>query len=65
MNIFLLFFSTAFFALRSSGKGASTTLKGSLKGHWQEKISAFYIKVFDLNSQNAVVRCYENAENTF
>ena len=36
-----------------------------IKGHWQQKISTFYIKVFDLNSQNVVVWCYENAGNTF
>ena len=34
----------------------------ALKGHWQRKISTFYIKVFDLNIQNAVVWRYENAE---
>ena len=26
-----------------------------LKGHWQQKISSFYIKVFNLNSQNIAV----------
>ena len=36
-----------------------------LKGHWQLKISTFYMKVFDLNRQNIVVWCYENARNTF
>ena len=36
-----------------------------VKAHWQQKISSFYIKVFDLKRQNIVVRCYENARNTF
>ena len=36
-----------------------------LEEHWQQKISTFYIKVFDLNSQNIVVWRYENARNTF
>ena len=37
----------------------------ALKGHWQRKISTFRIKVFNLNIQNVVVWCYENARNTF
>ena len=32
---------------------------------WQQKIRTFYITVFDLNRQNVVVWCYENARNTF
>ena len=35
------------------------------KGHCQQTISTFRIKVFDLDSQNRVVWCYENARNTF
>ena len=37
------------------------------KPHWQQKISnqIFYVKVFDLNKQAIVVRCYENARCTF
>ena len=37
----------------------------NFKGHWQQKISTFYVKVFDLNRQNVVVWCYENAPDTF
>ena len=33
------------------------------KGHWQQKISTSYIKVFDLNNQNIAVGCCENACN--
>ena len=36
-----------------------------VKGHWQQKISTFYIKVFDLNRQNIVVWRYENARTKF
>ena len=36
-----------------------------LKGHRQQKISTFYIKVFDLNSQNVVVWRYQKSPNTF
>ena len=32
-----------------------------LKGHWQQKISSFYIKVFNLNSQNIAVWGCKNA----
>ena len=32
---------------------------------WQQKIRTFYITVFDLNRQNVVVWCYDNARNTF
>ena len=31
----------------------------------KKKTSTFYIKVFASNRQNIVVRCYENARNTF
>ena len=37
----------------------------SLKGHWQQKISTFNIKLFDLNKQNVVVCCNKNYCNTF
>ena len=36
-----------------------------VKRHWQQNISTFYTKVFDLNRQNVVVWCYEDARNTF
>ena len=41
------------------------TKKQLMKGHWEQKISTFYTKVFKLNSQNIIIRCYENARNTF
>ena len=36
----------------------------TVKGHCQQKVSMFYIKVFDLNWQNIVILRYENARNT-
>ena len=35
------------------------------KVYRQQKMSTFYIKVFDLNRKNVVVWCYENARNIF
>ena len=36
-----------------------------VKGHWQQKISTFYTKIFYLKKQNIAVWRYENARNTF
>ena len=37
----------------------------ALKGHWQQKISIFYIKVFDLSKQSIAVWCYETLATHF
>ena len=35
------------------------------KGHWQQKMSTFHIKVYDLNRQDVAVWRHDNARNTF